>query len=178
MWSEFYYDESSPTCLRWAINVWTGFQDSVLLVQKDAVAGSVGSRCYRIKLRGVQHPVHKIIYEMFNGEVPEGYIVDHEDGNWRNNFRSNLRAIPLAVNNRNTKMNFRNTSGVCGVNYHSKSDSWQAGIKTLDGKRRYKSYSVGTYGDAAFHLACQWREEQILQLNAQGAGYTNRHGKA
>lgn len=40
------------------------------------------------------------------------------------------------------------------------------------------SFSCNKYGhEQAFQLACQWREQKIAELNAQGAGYSERHGK-
>jgi hypothetical protein len=177
MWSEFYYDETSPSCLRWAIEIRTGFKNSKIHIAVGDVAGSKSRNKFRVKLNGITHSVHKVIYEMFNGPVPDGHLVDHEDGDWCNNKRANLRAIPFPMNNRNARMNSRNTSGVAGVCYHPKSASWQASVKTLDGRRRYKSYSVGTYGEEAFTLVCKWREDQINQLNTAGVAYTERHGK-
>lgn len=40
------------------------------------------------------------------------------------------------------------------------------------------SFSCNKYGhEQAFQLACQWREQKIAELNEQGAGYSERHGK-
>ena len=47
----------------------------------------------------------------------------------------------------------------------------------MTGKRICKYFSVMKLGyQEAYSLANQWREEQILLLNAHGAGYTDRHG--
>ena len=39
--------------------------------------------------------LHRLIYTMFKGEIPEGYIVHHIDGNGFNNNPDNLCCMPL-----------------------------------------------------------------------------------
>ena len=85
----------------------------------------------------------------------------------------------------NTKMYKNNTTGVVGVYLDNKKDR-KGGIKEyykaswmeLDGKQKTKAFSVDTYGkEEAFKLACECRARIIEELNSQGAGYTERHGK-
>ena len=42
----------------------------------------------------------RLKYLTFKGEIPEGYTIDHIDGNTMNNDIRNLRAIPDAINRR------------------------------------------------------------------------------
>lgn len=50
--------------------------------------------------------------------------------------------------------------------------------KGLDGKHGSKTFSVKKFGLLpAFAMACKVRDEVIAELNAQGAGYTENHGK-
>ena len=42
----------------------------------------------------------RLKYLTFKGEIPEGYTIDHIDGNTMNNDISNLRAITEAINHR------------------------------------------------------------------------------
>ena len=49
---------------------------------------------------------------------------------------------------------------------------------TLNGEKKTKSFSCNLLGEEqAFKLACEYREQNIRELNEQGAGYTERHGK-
>lgn len=45
-----------------------------------------------------QFYLHRLIWEAFNGEIPEGYEIDHIDGDRQNCALSNLRAVTHKVN--------------------------------------------------------------------------------
>jgi len=43
-WKEiFYYDETSPSCLRWKVNVLTGRHKNIVIVPVHSTAGSLSS---------------------------------------------------------------------------------------------------------------------------------------
>lgn len=42
--------------------------------------------------------VHRLVYEAFIGDIPEGMTVDHEDGNKQNNHVSNLQIMSRGGN--------------------------------------------------------------------------------
>jgi hypothetical protein len=37
---------------------------------------------------------HRLVWEMFNGPIPEGHVIHHKDGNKRNNSIENLECLP------------------------------------------------------------------------------------
>ena len=57
---------------------------------------------------------HRLIYEQQVGPIPDGYVVDHIDGNGLNNRVSNLRAVTQSTNVWNSKVS-TNKSGIIGV---------------------------------------------------------------
>lgn len=118
--------------------------------------------------------VHRIIWELVCGRIPDHMVVDHIDGDSLNNNISNLRLVTQDVNCKNRKINKNNPTGVNGVTVYP--CSFRA-MWTVNGKRLSKRFSINKYGhDNAFKLACEYRAEQIRLLNEQGAGYTERHG--
>ena len=49
--------------------------------------------------------IHRLVWETFNGEIPEGMVIDHIDGNRSNNKLSNLRLVSQSENMNNAQVN-------------------------------------------------------------------------
>lgn len=140
-----------------------------------------GGQSWVVGFKNRTAQVHRIIWQLFNGAIPGGFVVDHIDGNSLNNNISNLRLITQAENSKNTRKSRDNTSGVTGVSLskpqNGKYSYWCAIFANNNNGRSQKSFSINKYGnEEAFRLACEYRAEQIRLLNEQGAGYTERHG--
>lgn len=68
--------------------------DNGLLVKKGTnfVYGSLTTDGYlRASINGTRYKVHRVIWEILKGPIPEGYHIDHIDGNRCNNVIENLR---------------------------------------------------------------------------------------
>lgn len=189
-WSEyFYYDPTSPSGLRWVSTAYFGKGKVNVARCKDAPAGSCTSRNrWQIIVNNSSYLAHRIIWEMHHGAIQNNMSIDHINGNSLDNNINNLRLVPHKINVRNCKQRIDNKSGAVGVVYIESVDNragrtciskrWVAQWSDLDHKRKSKSFSIKKCGyDEAFHLACEWRDKMISELNAQGAGYTDRHGK-
>jgi hypothetical protein len=177
----FYYDETSPSCLYWVRDN-TGV-NGIVYNKKDSLVGSVDKdkNVWKIVVDGKKYYIHRIVYTLHK-RLDSNLVIDHLNGDSLDNRICNLEAKTQKNNSRNCKKSSANTTGVVGVSFR---------IKNKDGKEypcftaHYqdnrklitKTFSVIKYGkEEAFRLACQWRKEQIEQLNADGAGYTDRHG--
>jgi hypothetical protein len=57
-----------------------------------------------------QFKFHRLIYEAYNGEIPEGLFIDHIDNNPLNNNIDNLRLCNTSENNCNKKVSKNNLS--------------------------------------------------------------------
>lgn len=138
-------------------------------------AGSLDAKGYLVvRITGLgSFKCHKIIYYMFHGDdVP---YVDHHNRKRGDNFISNLRPESHDLNPKNASKYSNNKSGITGVGYRE--GRWVSFWKDSAGKDKSKSFSLSRFGKDAFQLACEYRNSMIKELNAQGAGYTEQHGK-
>lgn len=175
----FIYDESSPSCLKYGVAIFSGeFGNTPIQVVGD-VAGSLKEGLYwRVRIDKVSYQVHRLIYEHFFGNIPDGMVIDHIDRDRSNNRLSNLRLLSLSMNGRNKSKYKNNKSGVTGVMF-SPSEG-KEGYRVMwreSGKKKTKFFSINKYGDeCAFRLACEYREMKMEELRAKGEWYDPTHG--
>lgn len=84
------------------------------------------------------------------------------------------------IQSHNRRKITRNTSGVTGVRFTTdKSNTlYVATSAVFNGKTKERHFSVKKYGLLpAFKRACEYRTKMIAELNSQGAGYSESHGK-
>ena len=178
-WQDYFtYDVESASGIRWKVK-------PNRKIRLGDVAGTARPERWAVRVEGRLYLVHRVIYEMFYGEIGD-LDIDHIDRNGLNNRIENLRAVPHVINMRNLSKQENNKSGVTGVNYKEIYDKrknylykgWRTSWRDLSGKNCTKLFSTRKYGyDLAFQLACEHREKMIAELNEQGAGYSPTHGK-
>jgi len=118
-WNDYFYYDGFD--LRWA-------RDSGSRAKKGSIAGHL-SRGYRqLRIYGECFMVHRIIWEMEVGDIPEGMVIDHINHIRSDNRISNLRAVTVLENTRNASERKDNSSGVTGVTWDKFSSKWQAKI--------------------------------------------------
>jgi hypothetical protein len=177
-----YYDETSPSCLRWKTDIYTGKNYKTAIVCAGDAAGHLDNTngYYCVRWRKKKYFAHKIIWELFHEKKEVYQNIDHINGIKTDNKIDNLRLVPQAINTRNCKMKSNNLSGVTGVFLQSVQDKyfyWVACWMDLTGKGQSKRFSVKTYGNLARDLAINYRKQRIMELNLLGAGYSERHGE-
>jgi hypothetical protein len=181
------YCTNSPTFLKWKTSVG-------VCGKEKSVGDFAGSLCYFkngtnkhsvLTVKSQKYYLHRVIWTLLKGEIPEDCVINHIDNNPHNNNINNLELCSKAQNSRRTKLqrgnlSSRNKSGFNGVTVVSKKNVevyYAAYYYNSCGKLIKKCFNILKHGkEEAFRLACQWRKEQIEQLNANGAGYTERHG--
>jgi hypothetical protein len=84
-------------------------------------------------INGKRYSTHRIIFLMHNNYLPD--IIDHIDGNPKNNNIENLRQATRSENQYNRKPQ-KCSSGVKGVTFHKDTGKWMAQIST-NGKNKY-----------------------------------------
>jgi hypothetical protein len=174
----FVEDAESPTGLRWKISCGSR-------AKAGSVAGSTQTlkktsrQFFVVRFNKTRWMIHRILWAMRNGEIDASLAIDHIDGNSLNNSADNLRLVSTAVNSRNQKQRGDNSSGVTGVYFMTTGGHAYAVAQwnNLAGERKFKNFSCKKLGkDLAFQKACKYREKILEELNASGAGYSERHG--
>ena len=83
------------------------------------LAGDKDGKGYRRIMIGKRHfKMHRLIWIMFNGSIPDGLLIDHIDRNISNNRIENLRLLTKSMNSRNIE--------AAGVTFDCKRNKWRA----------------------------------------------------
>lgn len=161
------YDETSPTGLVLSCDRHKG--------KAGEVAGYLEpDGYYRVKSKGTRCLAHRVVWELHNGQIPDGMFIDHINGIKTDNTIDNLRLTTYTGNARNTGRRSTNTSGITGVTFCDKGNGHARVWWHEDGKNKSKSFSFGKLGkELAVANACAFRDEKIRNLG----GYTERHGR-
>jgi len=178
------YDETSPSGLRWKVFRYSGKDNLKVQCYPGDVVGSCHGGYWKINIDGLKSSAHRVVWVLFHGEIDSDLFIDHIDGDGTNNKIENLRLVPRVINARNAKKNINNSTGVSGVKYQTNTDRkgdpyyyYVAVWRNIDNTESCKCFPVAKLGDAiAFEMACEHRKKMIEELNALGAGYTERHG--
>jgi len=59
---------------------------------------------YKLDVEGKKKYLHRVIWEEANGQIPDGMVVDHVDGDKTNNDLSNLRLATYSQNGHNREV--------------------------------------------------------------------------
>lgn len=175
------YDESSPSFLRWKSDRRRGFGDGYVFIEAGTPVGCVNKKTgyYMTKLpcNTKETLVHREVWQLWYGKIPEGLTVDHINGNILDNSIGNLRLVPHAVNMRNRPKRSDNKSGKTGVTDFAVEARFRVyWVSSGKLKSQTFSYKRSQNKQEAFEAACKFRDEMINIENTAGAGYTPRHG--
>lgn len=154
----FHYDPGTGE-LRWKAD--TGFKR-----MKGKVAGKSDPKGYLVVgCFKKDHRVHRIIWEMVNGQIPDGMQVDHINGIRNDNRISNLRLVSHQDNQRNMAIPRSNSSGIIGVGWDKRTGKWRAKIMV-----NRKTVCLGRYTDIEEAAIARKRAESFY-------GFHENHGR-
>jgi hypothetical protein len=172
-----YYDELSPTCLRWKRDVIVG--RGLVRYRKDEPAGGLNKTLgyYFVQIEKVKYRCHRVIWKIHHGNTP--LHIDHINRNRLDNRIANLRAVNQAINNRNASVRKDSKLGISGVIRRNIKGIEYFIVQWWEGKKRMsKSFNVDKLGeDVALQQALLKREGVMHSLNNKGYGYSKDHGK-
>lgn len=104
---------------------------------KGMKAGTRHARGYiMIRVNGKRYLEHRLIWIMFNGEIPKHLEIDHIWHIKHDNNPLKLRVITHKDDCKNVGKKKNNTTGITGVTWHKMSSKWQAHI-TVNGTKLY-----------------------------------------
>lgn len=102
------------------------------------IAGSTCSGYRKVMIGNKPFSAHRVVWIMFNGEIPEGFVIDHANRDRIDNRLENLRLATLAQNCQNSNKK-PNKTGFTGVVWNSRAKAWRAMIRH-DGKHIFLGY--------------------------------------
>jgi len=101
----------------------------------------------------------KLMHRLILGDIPNGFEVDHIDGDGLNNQRSNLRIISHRANMQNLQNKNKMTSRFPGVSWNKRHLQWYSQIQ-INGERIFLGHFK--IEEDAFHAyvkACELLEK-------------------
>jgi hypothetical protein len=115
------------------------YKDGNLYWKKNGKrTGCLGAGGYlRTRFNNKLYYTHRLIFMLHNEYEPE--FVDHIDGDKLNNKIENLREASREQNMQNRKLNNRNTSGIKGVEWFKRTESWRVNL-WVKGKQKCFGY--------------------------------------
>lgn len=114
-----------------------------------------------IKYKRKRYQAHRVIWTMFNDNIPEGLQIDHINGDSLDNRIENLRPVTASENQKNTKLYVTNKTGITGVNWSDNRQQFQVRIHRQDNG---KASHIGWFKDFFSMLCTQECRESRWEL--------------
>ena len=165
----FVLDATSASGIVWAIDRYNC--SNTLKAKAGTPAGSFnGATGWTVPLNGKYIKVHRVVWALAYDIILDNpdLVINHIDGNPRNNDLDNLELCTQRVNCIKRTRHPRNTTGFVGVKLEVRDDrspAYRASFSFLDGRRILKSFSISQYGLLpAYANAVKWRQ-QMFELH-------------
>ena len=131
---------------------------------KDALAGGYDKKGYlTIRINKARYKGHRLYYMFYHNieNLNKSIIIDHIDGNPRNNLKSNLRIATTKENVQNRKNNIDDV-GICG---HIRDKIWTSRIR-VDGELIHLgNHKSKQEAKELYRLACDIFHETFSKFN-------------
>lgn len=178
----FYYDETSPSGLRYNKNTYKN--KGALSKSKDSVAGRKyfdrdGKILFwrvsiNINRKKFTFKAHRVVWCLKYGSIDSSLVIDHIDNDPSNNKIDNLRLVTQHVNGRN-KVVSRLSKDTEIVGLSKKRNSYQAETYDRDGNRKPRAFSINKYGEIkALYLAAKTRYCYLID-QSNSLKFTDSH---
>lgn len=122
------------------IKYFTYSDGKLIRLSNNKETGTLNSNGYLVtRFQGKNYYVHRIIWEMGYGSIPDSMVIDHINGDRTDNHFYNLRLCCFYENFRN-RVGKENSSGYKGVTWDAQNNKWRAQIKD-----KYKNIYLGLF---------------------------------
>ena len=108
--------------------------------------------------------LHRLVYEIHNGAIQEGLLIDHIDNNPLNNDVSNLRLATRGENQYNQKVHKNNKIGHKNITYSEKRKDYCVRV------RKNNKVVVQTYFKT-LEEAIEYRNIKLLEIHGEFANF-------
>ena len=143
--------------------------------------GSERNGYIRIYTNNQHYSAHKLVWETFNGPIPENMVIDHIDGNRSNNRLENLRLVSQSDNMYNAQRNGH--KGQIPIsqydlqgNFIAKYDSIQQAVDAVGGNHGAINQAAKRMGSSAGFL---WiKDDQDITIEDVLANYQGKKVKS
>ena len=115
---------------------------------------------YRVTVEGTEYMLHRVIFLLMGHSMPT--VVDHINGDSKDNRWENLRDVTQQVNLCNRQKMKNNTSGVTGITWDKSRNKWKVTLSTKN---------LGRFDNLQDAIKCR---EAAITANII---YTDRHGQ-
>lgn len=155
-WSDLF--DYMDGCLTWKIKPCKNMKAS-------SPAGCIRNDGYfQVRFMNKIYLTHRVVWEMFNGQIPDGMQIDHVNHIRNDNRIENLRMVTKIDNGKNLTKKTNNTSGFTGVSWSKRKGKWRAQIMV-----DRKNINIGYFSDFESAVAAR------LNFNDR-YGFHRNHG--
>lgn len=103
------------------------YKDGVLIrLSTMKAVGKFNGHSYQFKFKGKWYLVHRVVWFLHHGEIEDGFVIDHIDGDPSNNRIDNLRLATVRENALNRRVHSNNKLGIKGVCKTNGGYKWRA----------------------------------------------------
>lgn len=138
--------------------------------RRGALAGYVTEDGYRrVRVDGKYYYIHYIAWWLNGQEVPEGFLLDHEDSDRQNNSICNLRLATNLTNQYNKTRQKDGTSTYKGVWFDAKKKVWKAAIRLPTERLYIGQFDTEIEAAKAYDLFAIEIHGEFAKLNLAGS---------
>lgn len=152
-----------PSCPTYYIS-----KEGVLLNSSGRIIeGSERNGYIRVNLSNGHQSIHRLVWEAYKGEILEGMVIDHIDGNRANNSLSNLRLVTQSENMQNAQRNgYKGQVKISQYdkegNFIARYNSIREAAQAIDGSEYAIKEAANRYGSSSGFF---WiREDQNITI--------------